>query len=193
MNLVQGVDVSHWQKPQDWHKLKSQGIEFAFVKATEGSSGQDKMFTSHVQSAKNAGLLVGAYHYFKPRVPPVEQVSHFLSTCAAVDLDLPPALDMETMDGVGALTVCELALIWLAAAGVATKKTPIIYSGLYFINGLHNPHEFAKYPLWLAQYRNRMPTTPHPFEKWTFWQNSGTDLDHNYFNGDLAALKEMTL
>jgi hypothetical protein len=33
----QGIDVSHWQKTIDWKKVKSQGVAFAYIKATEGT------------------------------------------------------------------------------------------------------------------------------------------------------------
>ncbi len=191
MNLIEGVDVSHWQKRINWQKLKAEGHEFAFVKATEGSDYVDPMFKAHVQGAQEAGILVGAYHYFKPRLLPDDQVEHFMNVVSSVKLDLPPALDLETMDGLTAPVVKTSTLRWLIRVELGVSRRPIIYSGLYFINGLNNPHEYAKYPLWLAQYRNRMPTIPHPFEKWTFWQNSGTNLDHDYFNGTMEELKAL--
>lgn len=33
----QGIDVSNWQKTIDWGKVKSQGVAFAYIKATEGT------------------------------------------------------------------------------------------------------------------------------------------------------------
>lgn len=41
---VRGVDVSAHQGRVDWPTLASQGIDFAFVKATEGSSFVDSRF-----------------------------------------------------------------------------------------------------------------------------------------------------
>ena len=35
---IQGVDVSHYQGAIDWEKLREQQVDFAFIKATEGSS-----------------------------------------------------------------------------------------------------------------------------------------------------------
>ncbi len=34
----QGIDVSNYQKTVDWKKVKSQGVKFAYIKATEGTS-----------------------------------------------------------------------------------------------------------------------------------------------------------
>ena len=41
---VRGVDVSHYQGEIDWPVLASQDIQFAFIKATEGSAYQDVYF-----------------------------------------------------------------------------------------------------------------------------------------------------
>ena len=38
---VMGVDVAHYQGVIDWNKLEEQGVDFAFIKATEGSGHVD--------------------------------------------------------------------------------------------------------------------------------------------------------
>lgn len=62
---VRGVDVSSYQGKIDWNVIASQGISFAFVKATEGSSLVDPCFASNYGNAAAAGLQVGAYHFFQ--------------------------------------------------------------------------------------------------------------------------------
>ena len=47
---VFGVDVSHYQGDIDWKKLESQGVMFAFIKATEGSG--------HVDESSRYNLLI---------------------------------------------------------------------------------------------------------------------------------------
>ena len=39
---VMGVDVSSYQGDIDWQLLESQGVRFAFIKATEGSGHVDE-------------------------------------------------------------------------------------------------------------------------------------------------------
>lgn len=39
---VRGVDVSSYQGEIDWNVLAGEGIQFAFIKATEGSAHTDK-------------------------------------------------------------------------------------------------------------------------------------------------------
>jgi lysozyme len=38
---VQGIDVSYWQGEIDWQTVRSAGIRFAYIKATEGGDHLD--------------------------------------------------------------------------------------------------------------------------------------------------------
>ena len=42
---VKGIDVSHYQEVIDWKSIAENDISFVFVKATEGMSLKDKLFT----------------------------------------------------------------------------------------------------------------------------------------------------
>ncbi|WP_261382842.1 GH25 family lysozyme, partial [Bacillus licheniformis] len=35
---IKGIDVSHWQGNINWKKVAGDGIKFAFIKATEGTT-----------------------------------------------------------------------------------------------------------------------------------------------------------
>ena len=61
---VKGVDVSSYQGDIDWDVLSSQGIEFAYIKATEGSSTVDRFFEANWKGASDTDLRIGAYHFF---------------------------------------------------------------------------------------------------------------------------------
>src|SRR5262245_32769351 len=61
-----GIDVSSIQASANWTTIKGAGISFAWCKATEGFTFNDASFTSHMANAKNAGVLIGAYHYARP-------------------------------------------------------------------------------------------------------------------------------
>ena len=49
---VRGVDVSVYQGQIDWNTLAEQGISFAFIKATEGSSSEDPNFQRNWEQAR---------------------------------------------------------------------------------------------------------------------------------------------
>src|SRR5450631_2984882 len=52
---VQGMDVSHYDGAIDWPTAKANGIDFAFVKATEGATYVDTTFASNWAAMKAAG------------------------------------------------------------------------------------------------------------------------------------------
>ena len=75
---VQGIDVSHYQGEIDWAKMKQQGMDFAYIKATEGSAHEDKRFDKNWKEAKAAGMLCGAYHFFSFESEGAKQAEHFI-------------------------------------------------------------------------------------------------------------------
>ena len=62
---IRGIDVSHHQGHIDWKKLAAQDVSFAYIKATEGEDFLDEDFKYNWSSAEDAGILPGAYHYFR--------------------------------------------------------------------------------------------------------------------------------
>ncbi len=60
---AQGIDVSHYNGNIDWQQVACAGKTFAFIKATEGTAYQDNQFLANVQGARDANILVGAYHF----------------------------------------------------------------------------------------------------------------------------------
>ena len=91
---VQGIDVSHYQGQIDWKQMKAQGIGFAYIKATEGSSYVDECYEQNMTDAENAGIAAGAYHFFSFDSPGVTQAEHFIQTVGE-DGTLIPVVDVE--------------------------------------------------------------------------------------------------
>ena len=48
---VHGVDVSRFQTSVDWEVARANGVNFAFIKATEGGDLLDPMFEDHWRGA----------------------------------------------------------------------------------------------------------------------------------------------
>jgi GH25 family lysozyme M1 (1,4-beta-N-acetylmuramidase) len=83
---VPGIDVSHYQPAIDWETLVRAGFQYCFIKATEGSASVDKSFARHWPDARKAGLIRGAYHFFRPAVPVASQAALFLRTISGSSL-----------------------------------------------------------------------------------------------------------
>ena len=92
---VWGVDVSHHQGKIDWDTLARQDIQFAYIKATEGSNFKDKNFQENFFSASRAGLRVGAYHFFSYYSSGESQYMNFISVVPLQQGMLPPVVDIE--------------------------------------------------------------------------------------------------
>lgn len=92
---VRGIDVSNHQGVIDWKRVAADDISFAVIKATEGGDWVDKSFARNVAGAKEAGLAVGAYHFFTFCRPGVEQARNFIATVPRDPLLLAPVVDIE--------------------------------------------------------------------------------------------------
>jgi len=197
---IHGIDVSKYQSRIDWGRVKKAGIEFAFIKATEGGDRLDDRFGENWQGAKAAGLERGAYHFYYFCRPAAEQAAWFIANVPKTEEALPPVLDMEWNHE---SPTCKLRppadevrremRTFLTLIERHYGKRPIIYTTIDFFdrNGLG---EFKKYPFWLRS------VAAHPDEKygqhpWIFWQYTGTGIipgidsptDINVFGGSRAA------
>lgn len=92
---VWGVDVSRYQGEIDWSTLADQGIEFAFIKATEGSSYVDPQFVANLEAASTAGVRAGAYHFFSFESSGTAQAEHIVQHVPKDPDLLPVAVDLE--------------------------------------------------------------------------------------------------
>src|SRR5690242_5333217 len=77
MPRIFGLDVSHHQGTLSWPSIASGGVEFCFIKATEGTSFVDDKFERNWRGAQDAGLFRGAYHFGRVGSDPATQAVHF--------------------------------------------------------------------------------------------------------------------
>lgn len=195
---IHGIDVSYYQGKIDWPKVKAMDdndvkISFAFIKATEGVMLVDRYFQRNWREAPKAGIICGAYHYFKPKKSGLWQAKFFLQTVDIERNDLPPVVDIEELNGVSPARMRSELKEYVNYIEKKTGVKPIIYTGLSFYNDYLNGH-FEDYPLWIAHYyKSRLITNEKT--KWHFWQHSDKArvnginhaVDFNVFNGDSLA------
>lgn len=92
---IKGIDVSAYQGDIDWNILSKQGIDFVFIKATEGSSYVDEMFKRNYENALKTDLKIGAYHFFSYDSNGEKQADNFIRNVPKVEKMLPPVVDIE--------------------------------------------------------------------------------------------------
>jgi len=198
--MIQGIDLSKWNANVNWPVAKAAGIVFAFMKATEGLTFIDSTFNNRWVGCAANGVIRGAYHFLHVGNP-VEQAHDFFNQVGMLSPgDLPPVMDWESYSG--GVASPEDALTFLETVEKLFGMTPIVYGGASHL-GDAATSEFAKYPLWVANYGVRAPHVPRAWSKWTFWQYTdrqrvagvghpgSMSCDGNLFNGSLDDLKAL--
>lgn len=95
---VLGLDVSNYDLDVDWNGAYAGGMRFVYIKATEGTTFLDPLFSTHYEGATSAGLLRGGYHYADGTGDGSEEAEFFLSNGGGWSDDgitLPGLLDLE--------------------------------------------------------------------------------------------------
>jgi lysozyme len=197
---IKGVDVSHHQKQIEWDSLKAkENIRFAFVKATEGSDFRDSMFCRNWDALGRLGIKRGAYHFFRGYGCGYEQAAHFLREVDLRDGDLPPVLDVETLDGTHPDALVPELHMWLKTIEMNLAVKPIIYSNQNFFDRYLAGKGFDQYPLWIARYSENAPNLTGE-NYWTFWQYSNKGcvegisekVDLNLYSGTPEMLEDLS-
>ncbi|HEX5058982.1 MAG TPA: GH25 family lysozyme [Kofleriaceae bacterium] len=165
-----GIDVSYYQGDITWSRVKRAGVQFAFIRVSDGATIVDTKFEANWTGAKRAHVLRGAYQFFRPNESPIEQANLLVRTLRARGAgELPPVIDIEVTDGVPLATVVANARVWIEQVRSQLGVEPIVYTnyGMFRWGGAE---PLARQLLWLAHYTEACPSIPPPWQRWTFWQ-----------------------
>jgi len=196
---VHGIDLSRFQPEVDWPKARANGVNFAFIKATEGGDLLDPMFESHWRGAGAAGVKRGAYHFFYHCRPAAEQARWYIKHVPRTPGSLPPVLDLEwtptsptcTIRRDGA-TIRSEARIFMDILERHYGQRPLIYTTVDF----HRDTELWRMEgeeFWLRAVADH-PGQVYSGKPWQFWQYTSTGVvpgipgkvDINVFGGTKA-------
>lgn len=193
-----GIDVSRWQGEIDWRLVAAAGYRFAVIRATVSSTYTDPRFYTNWDGAREAGLLVSAYHAVRPSAPADAQIGRLFDTLEARVPDLPLVLDVELADGMSAAEISEAVRECARLVEERAGRKPIMYTGGWFWNpNIVRSPDWADYDLWIAHYGVDEPTLPKDWTAWRFWQYSETgsvpgvssrNTDLDWFNGTYEEL-----
>ena len=199
---VFGVDVSSYQGEVDWAALAAQGVDFAFIKATEGSLLQDRRFAANWAGAAEAGVRAGAYHFLSYDSPGQTQADNFIAAVPVTEGALPPVVDIEFYgeyldqppDRAHVRSILDPLLERLEAHYGVKPILYVTYRSYYrYIAG----GGYGDYPIWCSS-----PTIFPLVPGWDFWQYShsarleGYDgaqdrIDLNIFRGSRAEFEQL--
>lgn len=155
---IKGIDVSHWQGNINWKKVAGDGIKFAFIKATEGTTLQDNKFETNVSGANAAGIKTGAYHFarFGSKSEALAEARFFLSVVKKVHLTYPLVLDLEVNQrNVSKSVLTDAAVAFLREIEKAGYFA-MIYSGKSFLENCLDESKLKPFALWVARYSSKL-------------------------------------
>lgn len=174
--------------------LSGEGIDFAYIKATEGSSHVDRKFADNWIGARKTELKVGAYHFFSFDSPGETQAANFISQVPDENGILPPVIDVEYYgdkknNPPDAEAVRAELQSMLDHLEEHYGRTPVIYTTEEVWDAYLKGH-FEVYPLWIRNVFTKSAMK----EPWLFWQYSNRGrldgysgveefIDLNIFNG----------
>lgn len=201
---VNGVDVSHYQGTIDWSKLAQQDLDFAFIKATEGSGHVDECFYDNWQAAEETDLSIGAYHFFSFDSEGKKQAQFYIDTVGSLQGKLAPVIDVEFYgdkrnNPPPKDEVVKQLREMLGALEERYQVKPVIYT-TYQAYYHYIKDEFTDYPLWIRNvYYQPLLIADNT---WTFWQYTDTAvlegyqgsekyIDMNVFRGTKEELQKL--
>jgi lysozyme len=211
---LEGVDVFDGTGFIDWKAVKADGVDFAIIKATQGTYNTQSRFALNWRGAKDAGVYRSAYHFFDPTEDGSDQARHFLAVVSPEPGDLPAMLDIECPDGdpkclgwagatgdVPSDTLQQRMWDFVDTVERATAKKPIIYTfNAYFSSLGIAPAGLQDYPLDIAYPASGSCfDVPSPWTKATIWQYTWTgsvtgiegEVDRDRFLGTMGDLQAL--
>lgn len=171
---VQGIDVSSHQGEIDWGKLKKQGVDFVYIKASEGGDFRDNAFARNWIAAQRSGIRRGAYHFFTLCRSGAEQAANFLATVPDGKGPLPPAVDLEFLGNcksgnrMGPSELRYQLRMFLNLVEQRSQQPTILYLTREFDDAYGVSGSFDR-PLWLRRIALKPNFGRRP---WTMWQAS---------------------
>lgn len=201
---VRGVDVARYQGTIDWELLSEQGINFAFIKATEGSGHVDIRFAENWEAISQTEILAAPYHFFSFDSSGITQAENFIETVGKRRGMLPPAVDVEFYGDYvkkpkASDEVRQILKDMLGALERFYGVKPIIYATRSAYE-LYIEDHFNEYPLWIRNVYY-LPFWDGIYG-WSFWQYSdrghlqgheGDHIDLNVYKGTLNELESLTI
>ena len=200
---VHGVDVSSYQGEIDWIELQKNGIDFAFIKATEGSGYVDKMFSQNIGGISKTDVAPGAYHFMSFESDGKSQAENFIATVKKEKILLPPVIDLELYGRYNYAppdeeTVTAILDDLISSLYAEYGKMPIIYTNRRAYS-LYVSGRYKDCDIWICDVVKK-PELPDG-RKWLFWQYSHTGklsgysgsekhIDLNLFSGTDKEFKE---
>jgi lysozyme len=201
-HATRGVDVSVYQGTIDWDVLSTEDIDFAIIKATEGSGSQDSRFDRNWADASATDLVIGAYHFMSFESAGETQAKNVIATVPNSAGVLPVTVDLEFygdfFDNPPTRSHVRGILDPLLADLEAHYGAPPIIYATPEAYDRYLSNAYQENPIWIRSVA--FPPRLSDGRDWTLWQYSHRDrlrgydgdehfIDMNVFDGTLDELR----
>ena len=177
---IHGIDISRHNKAIDWRRVKKEGVDFAFIKATEGKDDVDVRFAEFWAASKRVGIPRSGYHFYYFCAKPEDQADNYIRTVPKAHSSLPPILDVEWNPESPTCTkrptramVINVLRRWLRKIEHHYGQKPIIYTTPDFYEENFAGGALPGYQYWLRSVKAE-PKYVYGSRPWVFWQYTGT-------------------
>lgn len=96
---VQGISVDESHGEIVWHVAGATGVDFAYIRATDGAEKRDVRFATNITAARDAGIRFGALHNYTLCRLASDQATIFVTTVPRADNMLPAAVRLAFDNG----------------------------------------------------------------------------------------------
>lgn len=152
-----GIDISHYQHSINWQLVSiDRNVQFAYVKCSESTHFIDDYFRQNMREARQYGIPVGVYHFWRPEATGEQQFQHFMQTISGTPMDLIPVLDVEKRGKVSLEHFQREIRVFLELCEKQFGVKPIIYTGQNFYNN-YMAGAFTNYKFFIAKYSETVP------------------------------------
>ncbi len=184
-----GMDVSSYQGYVDYDAVKAEGIQYVYIKATEGTWETDDYLRYNYENAKRVGIKVGFYHFVRARSEEGarREAKYFANAISGMEPDCRLAMDFEIFGNLTWWEVNNLSKIFLEETKRLTGKDMVIYSNTNSAINMFSQELANEYPLWVAHYGVSEPADNGKWKSWVGFQytskgrlngiNGNVDLD----------------
>lgn len=150
------IDVSSYQGRIDWPKVHAGGVTRAYIKLLEHVI--DPYALRNLNKARSAGVEVGVYFFAHPSESPAAAARRFIRLADQAKAirpgDLPPALDLEVIEGHSYDYLNDWKAQWFAAVDHHVGTLCAFYSYYYFWKQMRL---YPNRPVWGAALGNFAP------------------------------------
>ncbi|KAF2679350.1 glycoside hydrolase family 25 protein [Lentithecium fluviatile CBS 122367] len=198
---IQGISISRHQSFFNFTEAHSMGLQFAYVKATEGTTYTDPKFSAHYSSATDAGFVRGSTHISRPSASAgAAQARFFLSNGGGWNNDSMTLPGLLELGGDCTGKAGKEMVGWIQEFGdtyqVATGRWPVLKAdNNWWVECTGNTRAFVSTTyLMLVHWAPSPGTIPGGWGYWTFWQYAESGAwggNSEVFNGDATALKQL--